>query len=66
MATVRTNSRETGIWRHHADARPGSTGPGHRAAMRATIDMYTEWRIERLKLRIEGEVRGYSIESWRD
>jgi hypothetical protein len=53
-----------GVWRKQEDARPASTGPGHKAAMRATISMYSEWRIERLKFEISDGARTWSIEAW--
>ena len=55
---------ETGIWRKEQDARPGSVGPGHKAAARATSSMYTEWEIERLAIVIEDGVRKWSIVPW--
>ena len=55
---------ETGIWRKQQDARPGSVGPGHKAAARATSSMYTEWEIERLAIVIEDGVRKWSIVPW--
>ncbi|KAL9101096.1 MAG: hypothetical protein Q9163_003611 [Psora crenata] len=54
----------TCVWRKYEDARPASIGPGHKAAMRATMNLYTEWRIERLKLTIEDNAAGWSIEEW--
>lgn len=55
---------ETGIWRKEQDARPGSVGPGHKAAARATSSMYTEWEIERLAIVIEDGVKQWSIVPW--
>ena len=55
-----------GVWRHQSDSRPGSAGPGHKAAMRATRDMYSEWGIQRLRLVIEEGVVGWGIEEWMD
>ena len=60
----------TCVWRDFADARPASAGPGHREAAKKTIQMYTEWKIERLALKIEddgfGGVGGWSIQDWQD
>lgn len=55
-----------GIWRQQSDARPASGGPGHKAAQRATLSMYSEWRIERLKLEIGDRVDERSIVAWED
>lgn len=55
-----------GIWRQQSDARPASVGPGHKAAMRATVSMYSEWKIERLKLEIGEGVNEWSIVPWKD
>ena len=55
-----------GVWRRYEDARPGSAGPGHKAAIKATRELYTEWRIERLRLVIEDGVAGWRIEEWVD
>lgn len=55
---------KTGIWRKQQDARPGSVGPGHKAATRATSTMYTEWNIERLAIVIEDDVSKWSIVPW--
>ncbi|CAF9941239.1 hypothetical protein IMSHALPRED_002486 [Imshaugia aleurites] len=54
----------TCIWRNFADARPASVGPGHRDAMRATINMYTEWKLERLRFEIDDGARAWSITPW--
>ncbi|KAL8866891.1 MAG: hypothetical protein Q9174_006016, partial [Haloplaca sp. 1 TL-2023] len=56
----------TCIWRHRADASVGSSGDGHKAAMRATINMYSEWKIERLKLVIGDNVRRWELVPWTD
>lgn len=57
---------DVGIWRNHSDARPASSGPGHKTAARATATVYSEWRIERLKLEIADEVDEWSITQWED
>ena len=60
----------TGVWRKQADARPGSAGAGHKTAIRATISMYMEWKVERLKLVVMGDglggVRDWSITNWEE
>lgn len=56
----------TCVWRKQEDAGPATRGPGHKAAMRATTNLYTEWAIERLKLIIEDGAKGWSIEAWED
>ncbi|KAL8929876.1 MAG: hypothetical protein Q9208_001020 [Pyrenodesmia sp. 3 TL-2023] len=55
-----------GIWRRREDAAPGSSGEGHKAAMRATIAMYSEWAIERLKLVVSNNVDMWEIVPWED
>lgn len=55
-----------GIWRDFADARPASVGPGHKEAMRATIDMYTEWKLERLRFEIDDGAGAWRITPWED
>ena len=60
----------TCVWRHQRDARPAGSGEGHRQAAKATRELYTEWKIERLALNIEddgwGGVGGWAIEEWKD
>lgn len=60
----------TCVWRDFKDARPASSGEGHKAAARATIQMYTEWKIERLRLMIDddgvGGVGTWSIRPWEE
>ncbi|KAL8715285.1 MAG: hypothetical protein Q9220_001243 [cf. Caloplaca sp. 1 TL-2023] len=56
----------TGVWRHREDAHPGSSGEGHKAAMRATINMYSEWHIERRKLRVGNGVKEWDMLPWTD
>ena len=55
-----------GIWREREDAKRGSIGPGHKEAMRATISMYTEWKLERLTLVVDDNVEGWSLATWED
>ncbi len=57
---------QVGIWRTQSDARPVSAGPDHRAAARAIVSMYIEWRIERLKLEVGDDVDEWSISQWED
>ncbi|KAL9604485.1 MAG: hypothetical protein Q9219_000450 [cf. Caloplaca sp. 3 TL-2023] len=56
----------TCIWRRREDAAPGSSGEGHKAAMRATIKMYSEWHIDRLKLVIKKNAEQWDIVPWTD
>ncbi|KAI4138171.1 MAG: hypothetical protein L6R39_006933 [Caloplaca ligustica] len=56
----------TCIWRRCEDAAPGSSGEGHKAAMRATINMYSEWHIERFKLVISDNAKQWNIVPWTD
>ncbi|CAF9941020.1 MAG: hypothetical protein ALECFALPRED_008966 [Alectoria fallacina] len=56
----------TCIWRNFADARSASVGPGHKEAMRATVNMYTEWKLERLKFEIGDGAASWSITPWED
>ncbi|KAI4129451.1 MAG: hypothetical protein LQ338_002232 [Usnochroma carphineum] len=56
----------TCIWRRHEDAVLGGSGEGHKAAMRATINMYSEWHVERFKLVIGGNLGHLDITPWRD
>jgi len=54
----------TCVWRNQEDARTGSVGEAHRRAAGATRLLYTEWRIERLRLVIKDDVKGWSINQW--
>lgn len=56
----------TCIWRNFADARLASIGPGHKEAMRATMNLYTEWKLERLKFEIGDGAGVWSITPWED
>ncbi|KAL8956717.1 MAG: hypothetical protein Q9193_005834 [Seirophora villosa] len=47
-------------------AHPGSSGEGHKAAMRATIKMYSDWHIERFKLVIGDNVEQWVLSPWAD
>ena len=42
----------------------GGRGEGHREAARATINLYSEWRVERLRLEIGDSVEDWSIREW--
>ncbi|KZF22287.1 hypothetical protein L228DRAFT_268763 [Xylona heveae TC161] len=46
----------TCLWRSRADAKRGGSGPGHQRAMRVTMRHYTEWDLERYRLRITPQV----------
>ncbi|KAL8675282.1 MAG: hypothetical protein Q9224_007476 [Gallowayella concinna] len=56
----------TCIWRRREDAQPGSSGEGHKAAMRATINLYTEWQVERLKLVVGDNAETWDFLPWTD
>ncbi|KAL8736195.1 MAG: hypothetical protein Q9166_000350 [cf. Caloplaca sp. 2 TL-2023] len=56
----------TCIWRRREDAQPGSSGEGHKAAMRATINMYSEWQVERRKLIVGDSAEHWDIVPWTD
>ena len=66
IMSVTTDTDPPGIWRNIADARSASVGPGHKEAMRATINMYTEWKLERLKFEIGDGAASWSITPWED
>jgi len=54
----------TCLWRSLHDARVGSVGEAHRAAANAARHMYTEWRIERLRLTIKDDIKEWDISEW--
>ncbi|KAG9232914.1 hypothetical protein BJ875DRAFT_360675, partial [Amylocarpus encephaloides] len=56
----------TCVWRSPHDARIGSVGEAHRKAAGATRLLYTEWRIERLRLLIKDGAKGWEISQWID
>jgi len=56
----------TCVWRNLEDARIGSVGPAHRRAAGAARVLYTEWKIERLRLVIQDDVQGWEIKQWVD
>ena len=53
-----------GIWRNHADARSASVGPGHKEAIRASVKMYAELKLERIRFEIADGADGWSITPW--
>ncbi|PSS20144.1 hypothetical protein M430DRAFT_229896 [Amorphotheca resinae ATCC 22711] len=56
----------TCVWRNQEDAKIGSVGEAHRRAAGATRLLYTEWRIERLRLLIKDNVDSWEIIPWVD
>ncbi|RAL65083.1 hypothetical protein DID88_001190 [Monilinia fructigena] len=56
----------TCVWRSSRDAEIGSIGPKHRVAANAARHMYTEWKIERLRLLVKDDLRGWEIHQWVD
>lgn len=56
----------TCVWRNQEDAKIGSVGEAHRRAAGATRFLYTEWRIERLKLLIKDDAADWEITKWVD
>lgn len=56
----------TCVWRTLEDARIGSVGEAHRRAAGAARSLYTEWRIERLKLLIKDDAAAWEITQWVD
>ncbi|KAB8291134.1 hypothetical protein EYC80_009822 [Monilinia laxa] len=56
----------TCVWRSSRDAKIGSVGPKHRVAANAARHMYTEWKIERLRLLVKDDIRGWEIDQWVD
>ncbi|KAH8652800.1 hypothetical protein BGZ60DRAFT_183991 [Tricladium varicosporioides] len=56
----------TCVWRNQHDARIGSVGEAHRKAAGATRLLYTEWRIERLRLLIKDDLKEWKIDDWVD
>lgn len=56
----------TCVWRSRDDAIKGGVGPAHRRAAGAARHNYTEWRIERLALIFDDEVKDWAIEEWGD
>ncbi|QSZ29882.1 hypothetical protein DSL72_004400 [Monilinia vaccinii-corymbosi] len=56
----------TCVWRSSRDAKIGSVGPKHRVAANAARHMYTEWKIERLRLLVKDGIKGWEIGQWVD
>ncbi|TVY46223.1 UPF0643 protein [Lachnellula occidentalis] len=56
----------TCVWRNLHDARIGSVGEAHRKAAGAARQLYTEWKIERLRLLIKGDAKEWEITQWVD
>jgi hypothetical protein len=56
----------TCVWRSPHDARIGSLGEAHRKAAGATRFLYTEWKIERLRLTIKDDAKEWAISEWTD
>ena len=62
----RTTLILTGVWREQADAKRGSQGEGHRQSVRSTSKLYTEWKVERLRLLIGENGQHLEITDWKD
>ena len=56
----------TCVWRNLHDARVGSGGEAHRKAAGATRLLYSEWKIERLRLLIKDGAEEWEIVEWVD
>ncbi|TVY25797.1 UPF0643 protein [Lachnellula hyalina] len=56
----------TCVWRNLHDARVGSVGEAHRKAGGAARQLYTEWKIERLRLLIKDDAKEWEISQWVD
>ncbi|AEO67238.1 uncharacterized protein THITE_2116117 [Thermothielavioides terrestris NRRL 8126] len=56
----------TCIWRSQEDAKKGGIGPAHRKAAGAARSLYSFWKIDRLKLTIEDDVKGWTITDWEE
>jgi len=50
--------------RNQEDARKGSIGAAHRRAAGATRYLYSEWKIERLRLLIKDGAGEWEISQW--
>jgi len=55
-----------GIWRTMEDASNGSKGQAHLRAVRATRNLYSEWNIEQLRLRVGRGALDWEIVNWKD
>ncbi|KAI5800075.1 hypothetical protein EDC01DRAFT_648830 [Geopyxis carbonaria] len=56
----------TCLWRNREDAKIGGAGPDHARAMREVRELYLEWRVERLRLVIDENAKGFQIIKWVD
>ncbi|KAE8452374.1 hypothetical protein EG329_001074 [Mollisiaceae sp. DMI_Dod_QoI] len=56
----------TCVWRNAEDARRGSVGVAHKKAAGATRLLYTEWKIERLRLTINDDATDWEITEWNE
>ncbi|TVY20050.1 UPF0643 protein PB2B2.08 [Lachnellula arida] len=56
----------TCVWRSLHDARVGSVGEAHRQAAGAARQLYSEWKIERLRLLIKDDAKEWEINQWVD
>lgn len=56
----------TCVWRCLQDAKVGSVGEAHRQAAGAARQLYTEWKIERLRLLIKDDAKEWEINQWVD
>ena len=54
----------TCLWRNREDAKRGLGGKGHHKAASAVRVLYTEWKIERLRLTITDDAASWSITEW--
>lgn len=56
----------TCVWRDYEDSKRGSAGKGHRQAAKETRVLYTEWKIDRLRLQVDEDAKAWSIVDWID
>ncbi|KAI5818625.1 hypothetical protein BZA77DRAFT_306071 [Pyronema omphalodes] len=56
----------TCVWRDREDAKRGGAGEGHRRAMERVRGLYTEWKVERLRLVVMEGARDWRTEEWTD
>ncbi|TVY88455.1 UPF0643 protein [Lachnellula willkommii] len=54
----------TCVWRSLHDAKIGSVGEAHRQAAGAARQLYSEWKIERLRLLIKDDAKEWEISQW--
>ena len=54
-----------GVWNKTEDAHRGGRGEGHREAAKSTVNLYSEWRVERLSLNTGDNVDQWSITDWK-